>query len=106
MTQYVTAKVQTIEKPVTAWILLGVIAVLLSVYVYFVSGAVAHVIAAKDMQTNIAALSSSIGNLESTYLAAKSSLDLDSALASGYVEPKDVALYVSKKTPVALSFNR
>lgn len=106
MTQFVTAKVETLEKPITAWALLGIIGVLLSVYVYFVSGAVANVISVKDVQSRIAALSSSIGNLEANYLAAKSSLSLDMALSAGYSEPKEVALYVSKKTAVALSFNR
>lgn len=106
MTQYVSAKVENIERPVTAWFLVGLIIALLGVYVYFVSGAVANVIAVKDTQSQIASLTSSIGNLESNYLAAKSEMSFESALAAGYAEPKDVALYVSKKSPVALSFNR
>ncbi len=106
MTQFVTAKVQTIEKPVTAWALVGFIAVLICVYVYFVSGAVVNAIAVKDMQTQIASLTSSIGNLESTYLAAKSSITVESALAQGYSQPKEVAVYVAKQSGASLSFNR
>lgn len=106
MTQYVKAKVETLEKPIFAWTLVGIAGMLLCVYVYFVSGAVANAIAAKDMQSQIAVLTSSIGSLESTYLAAKSGVTLESALASGFSEPKEVAVYVAKKSPTALSFNR
>ena len=106
MTQYVSAQVENIERPITAWFLVGLIGALLGVYVYFVSGAVAHVIAVKDMQSQIAVLTSSIGNLESNYLAIKSDMSLEGALAAGYTEPKELALYVSKKSPIALSFNR
>lgn len=106
MTQYVKAKVENLEKPVTAWVLLGVISVLVCVYVYFVSGAVVNAITAKDMQSQIAVLTSSVGNLESEYLAAKSSLNLTAALASGFIESKTTPLYIAKKSAVSLSFNR
>lgn len=106
MTQYVTAKVQKLEKPLTAWVLLAIICLLVSVYVCFVAGAVTNALAAKDMQSQIGALTSSIGGLESQYLAIKSSITLDAALAAGYVEPKGTIVYVPKAASESLSFNR
>lgn len=106
MTQYVTAKVQTIEKPIIAWALVGIVATLVCVYIYFVSGAVVNAITVKDMQVEIAGLTSSIGGLESNYLAMKSAITLDSALAQGYTQPTEVAIYVAKQSSASLSFNR
>ncbi len=106
MTQYVTAKVQTIEKPVTSWTLLAIIGLLVSVYISFVAGAVSNAIAAKDMQSQISALTSSIGTLESQYIAVKSSITLDEAKAQGYSEPVDSIVYVAKIPAASLSLNR
>jgi hypothetical protein len=36
----------------------------------------------------------------------KSSLTLESALAQGYTQPTEVAIYVAKQSSAALSFNR
>mgnify|MGYP003559813966 FL=1 len=106
MTQYVTAKVQTIERPVTSWTLLAIIGLLVSVYISFVAGAVSNAIAAKDMQSQISALTSSIGSLESQYIAVKSSITLDEAKAQGYSEPVDSIVYVAKIPAASLSLNR
>ncbi len=106
MTQYVQEKVAHIEKPLTAWILLSTIAVCIFTYAYFVNGAIAHIVATKEMQSNIAVLTTSVSNLESSYLAAKQAVTLDYALARGFTQNISDSVYISKKTVGALSFNR
>ncbi|HEY0908434.1 MAG TPA: hypothetical protein VGE35_03755 [Candidatus Paceibacterota bacterium] len=106
MTQFATAKVQAIEKPITSWVLLAIIGLLVSAYIALVAGAVSNAIAAKGMQSQISALTSSIGSLETQYVAAKSAITLDSALAQGYSEPAEAIVYIAKSSAASLSLNR
>jgi hypothetical protein len=106
MTQYVQERVATIERPVTAWALLCLIFGLVCVYAYFVNGAIVNAVLAKEMRTEISSLTSSIGALEAEYLAAKSSVSLESALASGFGASESDTIYIAKRGTTPLSFNR
>jgi hypothetical protein len=106
MTQYVQERVEKLEKPVTAWILLSIIISFAFVYAYFVNGAVANIVSAKEMRTQISTLTSSLGELEANYLAAKSDVNLEYAHSLGLVDSASSIVYISKTTQASLSFNR
>jgi hypothetical protein len=106
MTQYVQQKVAYMERPVTAWALTGMIALVAFSYAYFVNGAIVNIVATKDMQVRISDLTSQVGNLETEYLAAKSSLSMDEAATLGFAPAGTDVAYVAKTSSSALSFNR
>ena len=106
MTQYVQEKVATIERPVTAWALLVIIFALICVYAYFVNGAIVNAVLAKEMRTEVSSLTSSVGTLEAQYLAQKSDVSLETALASGFSESGSDTIYIAKRGSAPLSFNR
>lgn len=105
MTQYVQEKVAYMEKPVTAWVLAGMIAALVLSYAYFVNAAIVNIVATKNMQVQISDLTSEVGNLEAEYLAAKSALTLDEAHSLGFVSSGADTSYIAR-TSFSLSFNR
>lgn len=104
MTKYVQEKVERIERPWIAWALVGAVFALLLSYAYFINGAVANMVAAKSLRSDIVALTSKTGSLESEYLAKKSTIDLAYAHSLGLKEASE-PVYVAKKAS-ALSFNR
>lgn len=106
MTQYVKEKVEKMEQPITAWILLGLIGTLACAYAFFVSLAIANAVSAKDMASQASFLSASVGELEAEYLAAKSSINLDYAISLGFSESKSDTIYIAKKGASPLSLNR
>lgn len=106
MTQYVKENVARIERPVTAWTLLAIIFGLICVYAYFVNGAIVNAVLAKETRAEVSSLTSAIGALEAEYLAAKSSVSLESALASGFSESDSDTIYIAKRGALPLSFNR
>jgi hypothetical protein len=106
MTQYVREKVAYMERPITAWTLAGIIAMLVFSYAYFVNAAIVNIVATKDMQVEISDLTSEVGNLETEYLAAKSALSIDDAHALGFAQSVSEPVYVAKTPSSALSFNR
>jgi len=106
MTQYVQEKVERLENPITAWILLGVITVMVCAYGLFINATISNIVATKDLQSKVATLTMSVSDLESEYLAVKSSVTADYALAQGLVTPKSEAIYISRASSGSLSFNR
>lgn len=106
MTQYVKEKVEKIERPITAWALLIVIGILGCAYGFFVAGAIANALAAKDMTAQASSLTASLGELESKYLSAKSSIDLSYAKSNGFLESAAGTIYISKAKTPSLSLNR
>ena len=106
MTQYVNEKVERLEQPVTAWVLLGVIAMLIFAYAGFINATIAKIVAAKDMQSQVVSITSSVSDLESKYLAAKSAVTVGDALAMGFIQPTSDTTYISKVSVNSLSFNR
>lgn len=97
MTQYVKEKVEKIERPITAWILISCISVLAFMYVFFVAGAIMNAVAAKNTSSEVASVSAAVSDLESKYLAAKSSIDLEYAKSMGFFESKSDTIYIAKK---------
>ena len=106
MTQYVNAKVEKIERPITAWLLLGLIGLLGSTYAFFLAGAIANVIEAKDVTANVAIVANTISELEAEYLSTKSAVDLDYAKSEGFTEAHSVTIYIAKQAGSELSLNR
>lgn len=106
MTQYVQEKVEKMENPVTAWILVTLVVTLSCVYAYFINGTIQNIVAAKEMRAEITTLTSSVGALEADYLAQKSVLDLPYAHALGFSDGSQSITYIEKKSDVSLSFNR
>jgi len=106
MTQYVTEKVEKLENPITAWALLGLIIMSVLAYGMFINGIISNTIAAKDTQAKISLLTASVSSLESDYLAAKSDITLDSALALGFAPASGDTIYVPKASVASLSINR
>lgn len=106
MTQYVKEKVENLENPITAWALLGIIIGLVIMYGIFINGIIGNTVAAKDLQSKVATLTTSVSSLESTYLGAKSEVTLESALAMGFEPSPSDTIYVSRANGASLSFNR
>lgn len=106
MTKYVEAKIETMEQPITAGVFLSIVFLLVCAYAYFVNGAITFIVAAKDMQTEIAESTSLVGNLEGEFLAAKSNMNLEYVNSHGFSESAVNTLYITKKPSVSLSFNR
>ncbi len=107
MTQYVQEKVASIENPVTAWALVAIAFVMVGLYGYFINGAIVNIVAARSAQNSIAALTSAVGDLETTYLAARSDLTLEYAHSIGFTEaPVGASSYIASKPTGSLTFNR
>lgn len=106
MTQYVNQKVVAMERPVTAWVLTVAFVVLLGLYGYFVNGTIMNIVATKGMQSKIADLTSTVGDLEASYISAKSSLTLAYAESLGFAPSKTPSVYIAQKTSGTLTFNR
>lgn len=106
MTQYVQEKVEKLEQPITAWAILAVIGVLLCAYAFFIHATISNIVATKNLQSQVSSLTSSVSNLESKYMALKSDITVDGALAMGFSQPKTDAVYISRVAANSLSFNR
>lgn len=65
--------------------LLGCLILLACLYVYFVSKSVLNVVMREEIEQDIAALSSTIGDLEFQYLSLQNSVDLSRAQEFGLV---------------------
>ena len=76
---------------------LCMLAVIVSMYMYFVGKIVFDVVARRQAETSIKLAQSSVGNLQVAYLAQLDNLDLASAAASGLVESKDT-MYATRDT--------
>ena len=106
MTKYVKEGIDRIETPITIWILAGIAFTFIFMYAYFVSASVSNIVVAKNLQSDISAMTSSVSNLEASYLSAKSSINMDSALALGFKESKSDTVFISRNSLASLSFNR
>lgn len=106
MTQYVEAKIENLERPMTAWILLSVAFLFVCAYAYFVNGTISNIVASNEMRSDIVELTSKIGNLESEFLLAKAGIDIAYVESMGFSKSKIDTIYISKKSVAALSFNK
>lgn len=106
MTQYVQAKIETMEQPMTAWLLLSLVFLFICTYAYFVNGAITYIIATKDRQGEFAQLASAVGNLEGQYLSAKNEINIEYGYSRGFTESLAGPIYIVKQPSVSLSFNK
>lgn len=75
---------------------LSLLLILFSAYIYFVSASIVHVIVRKEVDREIAHVSSRIGELESAYIAAKQSITEENLTAYGFVSGEHEKIYVQK----------
>lgn len=80
---------------------LSVFLMLFGLYVYFISAAVVHVIARKEVDREIAHVHSRIGDLESAYIKAKQAIAPETIAQYGFVVSSAQKIYV-QKAPVNL----
>lgn len=78
---------------------LGILAVLVATYMYFVGKIVFDVVARRHAEASIRSTKSSVSSLEASYFEEMKGLDLDRAVALGLSESHN-ALYASRDTSV------
>ena len=105
MTQYVQAKVETLEHPITVWVLSALIGIMAIAYALFINATITNIVATKTNQGAVSALTSNVSALESRYLAAKSAITMNDALAMGFSQPTYDTVYISRTAADSLSFN-
>jgi fucose 4-O-acetylase-like acetyltransferase len=106
MTQYVQERIVKMETPYMAWMLVVMIFAFVLCYAFFVNAAIANIVATKDMQAEVSAITSSVATLEATYLAAQSSLVPESSVIAEVSPASSDTLYIAKAPAESLSFNR
>ncbi len=72
--------------------------ILFGFYIYFVSASVVQVIARKEVEGEIIEVQSTIGDLESTYLATKNSISGDTLASFGFVVIAPRKIFIEKKS--------
>ena len=89
------------------WLIFAVTCVLLSAscYTYFLCASVAHVVMRKEINQEIVALGSSIGELESQYINAQHKVSADIASMHGYIFTSAKIFIEPVEPTVALSKN-
>lgn len=78
------------------FVALSLFFILFGLYVYFVSASIVHVVARKEVDREIARVSSHVGDLESAYIAAKQAIAPDSIGRHGFVTAPAPKIYVWK----------
>ncbi len=89
------------------YVTLAVLVSMFFLYVYMVNKTVMNVVARQNTEKGISSLSASVGDLESKYMAEKSSITLQLALAKGFQEDPNTTFIGSalNKPGNALSYN-
>ena len=75
-------------------------------YAGFINATINDIVSTKDMQSKVVSLTSSVSDMESKYMAAKSAITMDDALAMGFSQSSSDAVYIQKAVVGSLSFNR
>lgn len=83
------------RKRTVFFALLAVLFILFGTYIYFVSASIVHVIVRKEVDQNMAQVSSQISDLESRYIEAKHAIDEERIAALGFVESPE-RVYIQK----------
>ena len=73
----------------TFWVFLFVLLALISLYLYFVSASIVNVLIREEVEIEIAATNSLIGELENQYVSQRNNIDLAYAKSIGFVLIKD-----------------
>lgn len=72
-------------------------------YIYFISASVVHVVIRKEIDQDIARMSSHVSSLESKYIEAQHSISADIASLAGYQETSDKVFITRTQTSLVLS---
>ena len=84
---------------------LAMLLFVLSLYVYFVSASVVHVVMRKEINQEIASVSSYVSQLESQYIEAQHAMSADIASMQGYVAARDKIFIDRTQDTLVLSSN-
>jgi len=104
MTAYIQKQLNTKERPIHLWVLLGIIIVLALLYAYFLNAAILSVVKRESLQSSISSASADVGGLESAFLAAEKPLTADSMTNYGLLPPKNVS-YLESGSGAVLTFS-
>jgi hypothetical protein len=85
------------------YIMLALIVMMFSMYVYLVNATVMNVVARQDTERAISSLSTSIGELEFKYIGLKNSVTLELAHAKGFKDTSPSSFLARNKS--TLSYN-
>jgi len=102
MTAYISKQLNTKERPIHLWVLLGIIGVLGLLYAYFLNAAIMSVVARESLQDNISLASANVGTLESQFLAVERPLTSNVMTNYGLTSPKNVSYLDSGKVSGAI----
>jgi len=91
MTAYISKQLNTKERPIHLWALLGIIAILAFLYAYFLNAAIMSVVARESLQDNISLAGANVGTLENQFLAVERPLTTDAMTNYGLSAPKNVS---------------
>ena len=105
MTKYVQERVENMEKPITVWVIIGFMSALVLTYGLLLNATVMNAVSTNQMKKQVEQLTSSVANLESSYLSAKENLTLEYAKSIGFSESSKNIAYVNKSLE-SFSFNR
>lgn len=99
MTRKVTTPYEREKKIVYA--MLTTIVVLLAAYMYFLSSSVVNVIVRKEIDREIATVSTHISDLETRYIMAKRQVNEEHLASHGFTQVAPEKIYIHK-TPTSL----
>lgn len=85
---------------------LGLLIVLFTAYIYFLSASVAHVIIRKEVNTAISQLQTEIGELESAYINQQHAVSNEIVKRTGFVAVRDKIFLDQSDTSLVLSANQ
>ncbi len=105
MTAYISKQLNTKERPMYLWVLLGIIIVLALLYGYFLNAAIISVITRESLQSDISLASSNVGSLEGQLLALERPLTPEAVSNFGLAEPKEVS-YLGENSGTLLTFGQ
>ncbi len=103
MTAYISKQLNTKERPIYLWVILGVIIALALFYAYFLNAAIISVVRRESLEQNISLAASNVGVLEGRFLADERPLTADTVSNFGLSIPKEVS-YVGEESGTILTF--
>ncbi len=103
MTAYISKQLNTKERPLYLWILLGIIVVLSLLYAYFLNAAIISVVSRESLENSISLAASNVGTLEGRFLADERPLTADAVSTAGLSIPKEVS-YLGQGSGTILTF--
>jgi len=102
-----TQRTTTLYQEERLWFSLALLllCVVLSLYMYFVSASVVHVVMRKEVDQQITAVGSYVSELEANYIEAQHSVSAEIASRQGYTLTKDKIFIDRSQATLVLSRN-